>query len=112
MPVLRREYLVLATAVLLWPASARAQETDPRSVEFKPSELHSSLSPEGSPYVARYDLESYYPEALDPFQVVNLGKPNPDPDGVIRAIFIGVPFSWPSSGLTYVARVAAVGPGG
>jgi hypothetical protein len=112
MPVSRRAYLALATAFLLWPASARAQETDPRSVEFKPSELHSSLAPGGAPYVSRYDLEFYYPEALEPFQVVNLGKPNPDPDGVVRAIFIGVPFSWPSSGLTYVARVAAVGPTG
>jgi hypothetical protein len=79
-------------------------------VEFKPSELHASLAPGGAPYVSRYDLEFYYPDALEPFQVVSLGKPNPDPDGVIRAIFIGVPFSWPSSGLTYVARVAAVGP--
>jgi hypothetical protein len=107
-----RGCLVLA-ALLCGPAVTGAQDIyDPRVVEFTPSELHASLTPDGRPYVTRYDLEFYYPDAPAPFQVVNLGKPKPDPDGTIRAIFIGVPFSWPPSGLTYVARVAAVGPGG
>ena len=47
-----------------------------------------------------------------PSQVVNLGKPAPDPDGKIRVNFTPLLTSWPAAGVVHEARVVAVGSNG
>src|SRR5262249_208062 len=98
---------------LLSPALVRAQAVvDPVTVEFTPSEVNDQVMANGQPYVSGYNLELYYLGVSQPFQVVSLGKPAPDPDGKIRTNFLSQPLPPPESGLTYVARVVANGPGG
>jgi all-beta uncharacterized protein len=91
---------------------ASGEIIDPRTVEFDPSMDHDATLPDGTPSVKRYELEFYYAGALDPFQVVDLGKPSPEFDGKIRVDFLGYLMSWPQAGMTYEAKVNAVGPGG
>jgi hypothetical protein len=85
---------------------------DPRIVEFEPSPDHNARTSDGQAVVTRYDLEFYVLNAQTPLLTVSLGKPSPDNDGIIRANFESLLASIPAAGVLYVARVAAVGPGG
>jgi hypothetical protein len=84
---------------------------DPRIVEFNPSPDH-ARTVNGQAAVTRYDLEFYLLNGQTPLVTVSLGKPSPDPDGVIRVNFESLLASVPAAGVLYVARVVAVGPGG
>lgn len=64
------------------------------------------------PIVARYDLEFYLIGGAQPVRVLALGKPSPDPDGVIRVDFTALLNPPLAAGVTHEARVVAVGPGG
>jgi hypothetical protein len=104
---------VAATVFLFSPALVRAQAVvDPASIEFTPSEVNDQVMANGQPYVSSYSLELYYLGASQPFRVVSLGKPAPDPDGKIRTNFLSRLLPPPDSGLTYVTRVVANGSGG
>lgn len=105
--------LVTVLLALVWSPQLCAQTIiDPRLVEFTPSPDHDASLPDGHPSVERYDLKFYYLGALQPFQVMNLGKPSPDLDGKIRVDFVRYLLSWPLPGISYEARVAAIGPTG
>lgn len=85
---------------------------DPRIAEFNPSPDHSEVV-DGTPVVSRYDLEiSVAGSTAPPVRVIALGKPDPDGDGVIRVNIEALLTPPLNIGVTYEARVAAVGPGG
>ena len=113
----RRNRIVSFAAVTLMmvafaaPAAAQ-QAADPTRAEFNPSPDHNTILPDGSPAVASYQLELHLQGAAQPFQTVSLGKPNPDPDGIIRVDLTTIFVGWPIPGTVYEADVAAVGPGG
>ena len=71
-----------------------AQTTDPRVVEFAPSPDHDRVV-SGVAVVNRYELEFYLLNGLVVLQTIDLGKPNPGTDGIIRAEFSSLLGSWP-----------------
>lgn len=112
----RRVIGVLAAVfVCLWlpahPALAQPV-SNPRTVDFLPSPDHDRTASNGQALVSSYELQLFQAGASQPFHTVNLGKPGRQADGRIRVDFSGQIAAWPLPGGTYVARVAAVGPGG
>src|SRR5262245_13627542 len=79
---------VFLSVVLLSVASssrALAQSImDASRVEFSPSADHSTLNEYGTPLVTGYTMTIYAAGGDDPVQIVDLGKPSPDEDGIIR----------------------------
>jgi hypothetical protein len=108
---LRTASLVIVAGLWASPAAAQTPVLNPRFLEFNASADHSATSPTGQALVTRYDLEFHNIGASSPFQTNSLGKPTPNANGVIRidmsATFSALPF-----GVTFEARVAAVGPTG
>src|SRR5512141_1624776 len=105
--------VIPAVLLGLLPASAAAQTTlDPTKTQFTASSAQNATLADGTPVVQYYQLDLYLLGASAPFQSVNLGKPTPDATNTItvdlKTIFTG----WPLPGTTYVADIAAVGPGG
>jgi hypothetical protein len=98
---------------LFWASLAEAQTPvlNPRFLEFNASTDHSATLPTGGAAVTRYDLEFYNIGAASPFQTNSLGKPTPNGSGVIR-IDLSATFGALPTGVTYEARVTAIGPGG
>ncbi len=108
---LMRSWL-LSSLVLGCATTALAQPTvDPRIAEFNPSPDHSAVE-NGVPIVSGYELAIYQVGAATPIRVLALGKPSPDPDGVIRVVFDVLLNPPLAAGVTYEARAVAVGPGG
>jgi len=102
---------IILVAVYLAPVPSEAQlVTDPTKAEFNASPDHDATA-SGTPLVSSYQLELYPVGDSEPLLTLDLGKPDVDPDGVIRVnlVTLLVPLL---SGTNYVARVAAVGPGG
>ena len=108
----RAAAVLLALPLLLVTSRAGGQTVDPRTVEFDPSADHNTVLTGGQAAVSRYDFELYYQGAAQPFQVMDLGKPVPEVDGKIRVDFLSFLSSWPLPGITYEARVNAIGPAG
>ena len=87
--------------------------TDPQTVEFTPSPDHWATAADGSAIVTEYNLEIFEVGSSQSYQVVSIGKPQPDPDGKVRVSLAAVLPSWPPLALTnYQARIATVGPMG
>ena len=112
---LRLHYLVLIVVFLATFATSTrvwAEETliNPGAVEFVASADHNAKLASGAAVVAQYVLEVYVVGASAPFHSVNMGKPNPDSNGMVRYSFSSS--GWPLPGGTYEARVTAVGPDG
>jgi Putative binding domain, N-terminal/Viral BACON domain len=105
--------LLLASLVVGCASSALAQPVvDPRIAEFNPSPDHSEVV-NGVAVVTRYELEiSVVGSSAAPVRVLSLGKPNPDTDGIVRVAIDTLLTPPLNVGVTYEARVAAVGPGG
>jgi Putative binding domain, N-terminal/Viral BACON domain len=103
----------LASLVVGCASSALAQPVvDPRIAEFNPSPDHSEVV-NGVAVVTRYDLEiSVVGSSAAPVRVLSLGKPNPDTNGIVRVVIDTLLTPPLNVGVTYEARVAAVGPGG
>ena len=103
----------VAFLVTCAPRLASSQPVvDPTRTEFSPSNDHSVTLPDGSLAVDRYELELYLSGQAQPFQRLPLGKPVPDPDGMIRVSLTSLPIAWQAPGSVYVATIAAVGAGG
>lgn len=64
------------------------------------------------PIVKDYAIAFYEANALEPFRMVSIGKPNPQADGLIRADLAPYVSQWPAPGVDSVARVVAQGSGG
>lgn len=100
--------LVVSAAV---PVSAQTV-ADPTTVEFAPSADHAVTLSDGTPMLQSYRLSIYQAGTAQAVQVAALGKPAPQPDGLIRVAFLSLLSPPLASGVTYEARVEAVGPGG
>ena len=101
-------FIILASSTVVLAQSIM----DPRIAEFDPSPDHSTVTSGGTAVVQGYSLALYVSGASTPTQTVNLGKPAPDPDGKIRVNFVNLLATPLGAGVTYEARVSAVGPGG
>jgi len=104
--------LVLVIVVASALAISAQAVVDPRYVEFAASNDHSRMASDGvTPLVASYSL-SVYPQGSSTLTTVNLGKPAPDANNLIRVDFLPLLPAPLTPGVTYEARVTAVGPGG
>ena len=92
------------------PATAQTV-VDPTTAEFQPSADHSVTS-DGIPLVTSYLLRFFPAGSSTPSHSMDIGKPAPDPDGLIRFRFTSELPTPLVPGITYEARVSAVGPGG
>ena len=104
-------FSIAFVALVCVSASVSAQTVSPQSVEFDPSPDHNT-SVNGASVVDRYELRFYGLGGSVALQVIDIGKPAPASDGVIRYNFSSRLGTWMVNGITYEARVAAVGPGG
>src|SRR5512147_883675 len=108
-----RKGFVSFVGVMLWTAAVYGQSiTDAGRAEFAPSPDHSALSTSGTPLVQGYSLQIFVAGQAAVVQEVNLGKPNPDTDGLIRVNFLPLLTTPLAAGVTYESRVGASGPGG
>jgi hypothetical protein len=104
---------LVAMTVLIHARTAEAQTlTNPRYVVFAPSPDHNSTASSGAPVVRSYQLEIYPYGGSQALAVLDLGKPDPEPDGYIRVNFANLLASPPSTGTALQAVIAAVGAGG
>jgi hypothetical protein len=105
--------ILAALALLVVHASPSVAQTDnPNIVAFVPSPHHSSTLSTGQPTVSRYDLTFYRAGTTETILSVDLGKPAPQADGLIRVDYASRIASWPLPGIQSEARVSAVGPAG
>ena len=93
------------TLLVAWAGNVTvyAQTVNPNVVEFLPPADHSQVS--------RYDLAFYTLTAGDPFLTVNIGKPTPQLDGLIRVDLTRTLTSWPEPNVISAARVISVASG-
>jgi len=103
---------VLALVLSIAPTVAAQSITDARRVEFTPSPDHDAVDPNGVAIVSRYALDVFLSGGTSAIQSADLGKPDPETDGMIRVDFISLLSSVLTPGVTYEAVVSAVGPGG
>lgn len=105
--------LTIVLTPLAMPAPAAAQTViDATTAEFQPSADHSATASDGTPLVTSYLLQIFPSGSSIAAYSIDMGKPNPDGDGLIRFAFVSrltVPLV---GGTIYEARVSAVGPGG
>jgi hypothetical protein len=109
--VLHHAFIVLIVVGSMAALSAQAV-LDPRFVEFIASHDHDMLSDSGLPRVSRYTLSIYPVGSSSVLATVDLGKPTPRTDGVIRVDFLPLLAALPAPNVSYEARVTVVGPGG
>src|SRR5689334_13450184 len=102
-------FLALLLPLVLSPSAAAAQiPSDPRVVEFEPSPDHFAIA-RGAPMVDRYELRFYAVGSEALLQSIDMGKPAPDADGLIRYSFAGALTGWAVQNVPYEARVIAIG---
>src|SRR5262245_2013070 len=100
----------LVASLVAIPSTLAAQPVpDPRVVEFAPSADHDRVA-EGGPMVDRYALEFYAVGTTLLLQRIDIGKPSPGGDGLIRFEFAPQLGAWQVLGVIYEARVVAYGP--
>ncbi len=104
---------VLALVLSIAPAVDAQSITDARRIEFTPSPDHDTVDPtSGVALVTNYTLDVLIADGTVAQQTVNLGKPTPDADGMIRVDFVALLPIPLTLGVMYEAVVSAVGPGG
>jgi len=86
--------------------------TDPRYAVFTASTDHYAINSSGQPVVSDYQLQWYQSGAVAPYTVLDLGKPTPDGTGTITVDLYSYLVGTPLTGVTFTARVAALGPTG
>ena len=104
----------LVASLLLWTmaAAASAQSiTDPVRIEFTPSAVPTDALDvrTGTPMVVKYTLDIYLAGTSTLVQTVDLGKPLPDTDGMIRVDFVSLLASPLARGVMYEGVVNGVG---
>jgi hypothetical protein len=110
--VRRRVQFFLLLPLVAFPSLAAAQiPSDPRAVEFEPSADHARIV-RGVPMIERYELRFYAVGSEAILQSIDMGKPTPDADGMIRYSFAGALTGWAVQNVPYEARVIAMGPYG
>jgi hypothetical protein len=101
--------LFVVTSMLVLSAQA---VVDPRYVEFNASTDHNTVTSSGVAIVDSYALSIYPQGSTVAFAIVNLGKPTPGANNIIRVDFLPLLPTLPTPGVNYEARVTALGPGG
>lgn len=92
---------------------ATAQTVDqPRALQFQPSEDHNVTLKDGQAAVTSYVIEIYAAGAYLPAYAIELGKPTPGADGLIRYDVSATIANWPVAPGLYEARAVAIGPSG
>jgi hypothetical protein len=104
--------LVPALALLIHVPSVSAQTANPNVVSFAPSPQHSATVSTGEPVVSKYILTFYQAGTNQAVATVDMGKPAPQADGLIRVDFTTRLASFPLPGVNCDALVSAVGPQG
>jgi hypothetical protein len=104
---------IVLVALLASASAAGAQTvTDARRVEFTPSTEHNAIDDNGVPVLTRYSLQVFLAGGASPLQTVDLGKPAPQTDGLIRLDFVSLLPTPLSNGVLYETLVESVGPAG
>ena len=103
--------VAFAWVMLHAPFAAAQAIVDAGRAEFTPSADHTRTSG-GVPVLTSYELRIFVAGATQVTRSVNLGKPSPGTDGLIRVNFLSLLTTPLLRGVIYEARVAAVGPGG
>src|ERR671923_658409 len=99
---------IVAGLLVLAPHVTWAQTVNPRTLEFNPSADHNAVGSDGTPLVTEYIFSVYIVGQSAPVYSASLGKPAPDPDGVIRVDVSGM-LSTLKPSIVYEARVTATG---
>jgi hypothetical protein len=107
-----RTAFVLAACLASASAAAAQTITDARRVEFSPSTDHSVVDANGTQLLTGYSLKIFAAGGTSPLQTVDLGKPAPGTDGLIRLDFVALLPTALTPGVLYESLVEAVGPGG
>jgi hypothetical protein len=104
---------IVLVAVLASASAAWAQTvTDARRVEFTPSAEHNAVDDNGVAVLTRYSLQVFLAGGATALQTVDLGKPAPQTDGLIRLDFVSLLPTPLSNGVLYETVVESVGPAG
>lgn len=104
-------WTAMLVALLAANSDVEAQ-TNPNVVEFLPSAEHSVVLSNGQPAVTRYEFLVYQTGSLDAYLRLDMGKPAPQADGVIRVDFASRISVWPLPNVSSESRVAVFGPNG
>ena len=104
----------VALALFVFSASAVFAQAivDARRIEFTPSADHNAIDPDGTILVTSYSLQVVLAGTTTVVQTVNLGKPTPETDGMIRLDFVALLPAALVPGVGYEALLTALGPGG
>lgn len=105
-------FVTLMLGLLFAPAAQAQSILDAGRIEFTPSTDHGAVDTGGAALVQSYTLDIFRAGATQALQTVALGKPTPESDGMIRMDFVSLLSTPLLGGVTYEARVSAVGPGG
>jgi hypothetical protein len=111
-PVRTLPMILAAFALLVHASPGVAQTENPNIIAFLPSPHHFATLATGQPALSRYDLTVYRAGTTERVLSVDLGKPAPQADGVIRVDYTARVASWPLPGVQSEARVTAIGPEG
>lgn len=103
---------VIATYPVIWGTDPVEAVRDARYIEFRASPDHAGVGQDGAPLVRGYVLEIFPAGAATALQTIDLGKPSPSPEGVIRVALSSMPVGPLAPGTAYEAAVTAVGPHG
>lgn len=104
---------IVLTALLASASTAWTQTvTDARRIEFSPSAEHNAVDGNGVAILDRYSLQVFVAGGATPLQTVDLGKPAPAADGMIRLDFVSLLPTPLATGVLYETLVESIGPGG
>ncbi len=106
----RSPVLGVALCLFLWAVSAHAQvAVNPQILDFVVSPDHSAVLPNGLPVVNHYEMQVFLPGGTSPVQIYDIAKPTPDQYGLVVIDILSYFRSY-QPGVTYVARIVAIGP--
>src|SRR3954467_1079309 len=106
-PTSRNACRVFCAVVMVFcgTAAAEAQSiVDARRIEFTPSSDNTAVDSNGVALVTNYSMDIFTAGGTTPVQTVNLGKPAPDTDGMIRVDFVALLASPLSVSVVYEAE--------
>lgn len=107
---MRAAVLAVLLVLCALPVSAQVAMTGTSGVSFSDTD-HTALNTDGTSVIARYELRFIPGAGCAPVALVNLGKPNPDAQGLISVKPIPA-FGAVQPNCIYTAVLAAVGPTG
>ena len=107
----RRVVLAMAAMVFMSIPAGAQTVVDATTAEFQPSADHNTTS-NGTALVTSYLLQFFPGGSSSASHSIDMGKPAPGTDGLIRFAFTSRLATPLVAGTNYQARVSAIGPGG